>query len=151
MEQFLYRYQEHGQEFFRSYNVGSTDIAGSVSIRNSVTPTEIYAQILDGNNQTLMSIYTIPADCTGYLIKYKASAFNPQSASVIGYTLQMKVREFGKTFRVQSITSVGTDHESIHNFPFPIKLQPKSDIIFNVVTANGNNGAVNVDFDIALL
>ena len=98
-----------------------------------------------------MSIYSIPADYTGYLIKYKASAFNPQSSSSIGYTLQMKVREFGKIFRVQSITSVGTNHESAHNFPFPIKLEPKSDIIFNVVSANGNNGAVNVDFDIALL
>lgn len=135
---------------FRSYNAGNTDILGNVSIRNSTT-LQVYAQILDGNNQTLMSIYTIPADCTGYLIKYKATAFNPQSASTIGYTLQMKVREFGKIFRVQSITSVTTSSESVHHFPFPIKLEPKSDIIFNVVTANGNNGAVNVDFDIALL
>lgn len=136
---------------FRSYNTGNTDIIGSVSIRDSVTTTQSYAQILDGNNQTLMSIYTIPADCTGYLIKYKASAFNPQSSSNIGYTLQLKTREFDKVFRVQSITSVGTNHESVHNFPFPLKLEPKTDVIFNVVSANGNNGAVNVDFDIALL
>lgn len=136
---------------FRAYNVGDTDVIGDVRVRDSVTSTKVYAQILDGNNQTLMSIYTIPADCTGYLLKYKASAFNPQSAATIGYTLQMKVKEFGKIFRVQSITSVGTDHESINDFPFPIKLEPKSDIIFNVVNANGNNGAVNVDFDIALL
>lgn len=136
---------------FRSYNTSGTDLTGDVSITNSLVPTEIYAKILSNNNQTLMSIYTIPADCIGYLIKYKISAFNPQSSSIIGYTLQMKIREFGKTFRVQSITSVGTNHESVHNFPFPIKLQPKSDIIFNVVSANGNNGAVNADFDIALL
>ena len=136
---------------FRAYNTGSTNIVGDVSIRDSAIISEVYAQILDGNNQTLMSIYTIPADCTGYLIKYKASAFNPQSASTIGYTLQMKVREFGKVFRVQSITSVTTNSESVHHFPFPIKLEPKSDIIFNVVSANGNNGAVNVDFDVALL
>lgn len=135
---------------FRSYNLGGTDIAGSVSIRDASDQTT-YAQILGGNNQTLMSVYTIPADCTGYLIKYKASAFNPQSSSTIGYTLQMRVREFEKTFRVQSITSVNTMQESVSDFPFPIKLEPKSDIIFDVVSANGNNGAVNVDFDIALL
>jgi len=29
-------------------------------------------------------------------------------------------------------------------------LPPKTDIIFNIVSANGNNGAVNADFDIAL-
>ena len=63
----------------------------------------------------------------------------------------MRVRDFEKTFRVHSITSVSTIQESINDFPFPIKLQPKSDIIFNVVSANGNNGAVNVDFDIALV
>ena len=135
---------------FRSYNLGTTDITGDVSIRNSNTQT-VYAKILGSNNQTLMSIYTIPADCIGYLIKYKATAFNPQSASEIGYTIQMKTRELNKTFRVQSITSVNTSNESVHNFPFPIKLEPKSDIIFNAVSANGNNGAVNVDFDIALL
>lgn len=135
---------------FRAYNNGSSDIIGDVSIRNSIDQTT-YAQILDGNNQTLMSIYTIPADCTGYLIKYKATAFNPQSASVIGYTLQMRVREFEKAFRVKSLTSVGTNFESVHHFPFPIKLEPKSDILFSVVNANGNNGAINVDFDIALL
>lgn len=136
---------------FRAYNAGNENIAGDISIRSSANTTQVYAKILNGNNQTLMAIYTIPADCTGYLIKYKASAFNSQSASSIGYTLQLKVREYGKVFRVQSITSVGTTYESVHDFPFPIKIKPKSDVIMNVITANGQNGSINVDFDIALL
>lgn len=136
---------------FRAYNAGNENIAGDISIRSSANTTQVYAKILNGNNQTLMAIYTIPADCTGYLIKYKASAFNSQSASSIGYTLQLKVREYGKVFRVQSITSVGTTYESVHDFPFPIKIEPKSDVIMNVITANGQNGSINVDFDIALL
>ena len=34
---------------------------------------------------------------------------------------------------------------------FPIRLNPKTDIKFDVVSANGNNGSVDVEFNIALL
>jgi hypothetical protein len=136
---------------FRAYNDNDIDFVGDISIRQQSTSTPNYTTILSSNNQTLMSVYTIPADRKGYLIKYQSTAYNPQSSSEIGYTLQMRVRKYSKTFRTQSITSVGTSHAIIQEFPFPIELSPKSDIMFNVVGANGNNGAINVDFDIALL
>lgn len=136
---------------FRAYNNDSSDLEGDVSISLIGAPTTIYAKILDGNNQTLMSLYTIPADCTGYLTKYQTTAHNPSSASEIGYTIHMKTREFGKVFRVKSITSAGTSHEVTKDFNFPNVLPPKTDIIFDVVSANGNNGAVDVEFNIALL
>lgn len=136
---------------FRAYNNGSTDLEGDVEISQVGVPSNIYAKILDGNNQTLMSIYTIPADCTGYLTKYQTTAHNSQSSSEIGYTIHMKTREFGKVFRVKSITSAGTSHEVTKEFTFPNALPPKTDIIFNAVSANGNNGSVDVEFNIALL
>ncbi len=136
---------------YRAFNNGVSTLVGDVNIYKNGSPAIIYAKILDGNNQTLMSVYTIPSDCKGYLIKYQCTAYNPQSASEIGYTLHMCVRQFGKVFRAQSITSVGTSHAITQEFPFPLELLPKSDILFNVVSANGNNGAINADFDIALL
>ena len=136
---------------FRAFNNDSSDLIGDINIFKSGDQATSYAQILDGNNQTLMSIYTIPADCTGYLVNYQATAHNEQSASEIGYTLQMKTRNQGKVFRVKSVTSVATNLEINKQFLFPIKLEPKTDIIFNAVSANGNNGGINVDFDIALL
>jgi len=136
---------------YRAFNNGSSDIIGDVSVYKNGTPSREYAKILDGNNQTLMSVYTIPSDCKGYLIKYQCTAYNPQSASEIGYTIHMCIREFGKIFRTQSITSVGTSNPIAQEFPFPIEVAPKSDILFSAVSANGNNGAVNADFDIALL
>ena len=63
----------------------------------------------------------------------------------------MKVREYSKVFRVLARTSAGTDYSIQEDYPFPLKLEPKSDIIFNITSANGNNGSVNADFDIALL
>ena len=136
---------------FRAFNNGSNDIVGDINIFESGNESKSYAQILDGNNQTLMSVYTIPANCTGYLVNYHTTAHNQQSSSEIGYTLQMKTRNQGKVFRVKSVTSVATNLEISKQFLFPIKLEPKTDIIFNAVSANGNNGAINVDFDIALL
>ena len=58
---------------FRAYNDGSVDFAGNITI-NEVGGSIDYAKILDGNNQTLMCVYTIPADKIGYLTKYSLSA-----------------------------------------------------------------------------
>lgn len=136
---------------FRAFNNDSNDLIGNINIFKSGDQTTSYAKILNGNNQTLMSVYTIPDNYTGYLVKYQATAHNAQSSSEIGYTLQMKTRKEGKVFRVQSVTSSSTSFEVTKDYLFPLKLEPKTDIIFNVVSANGNNGAINVDFDIALL
>ena len=108
-------------------------------------------QILDGNNQTLMCVYTIPADCTGYMVKFLLTAFNSGSASEIGYTIHLRVREFGKVFRTRTLTSVGTNFPISEEFPFPLQFPPKTDILLNVIGANGNGGSVNGSFDIALL
>jgi len=133
---------------FRAYNDDSTNFAGNITI-NEVGQSIDYAKILIGNNQTLMCVYTIPADKIGYLTKYSLSAQKPSSAS-INFTAQIRTREFGKVFRVQEIVSFGTDHDTQRTLDFPTKLQPKTDIIFNIVDSDGNNGAVNADFDVAL-
>jgi hypothetical protein len=133
---------------FRGYNDDSTDFIGDITI-NEVGGTTDYMRIIDGNNQTLMCLYTIPADKIGYLTKYSLSAQKASSAS-INFTAQIRTREFGKVFRVREIVSFGTDHDTQRSLDFPTKLQPKTDIIFNIVDSDGNNGAVNADFDIAL-
>jgi len=136
---------------FRAYNNGSTSIAGNINIHADGDPSTSYAQALAGNDQTLMSVYTVPANYTGYLCEYHLSAHNAGSSSEIGYTVQIKTRNYGKVFRVQEVASVTTSNSFEQTYPFPLPLAPKTDIIINVVSANGNNGAVNADFDIALL
>ena len=141
---------------FRVYNNGSTDYAGNVcTIKNGTwtgtSSPNVYAKINIGNNQTLMSVYTIPANYTGYLLKFTITAQNIGSSSTIGFTIHMSIREYGKVFRVLARTSAGTNYSIQEDYPFPLKLEPKSDIIFNVVNANGNNGSINADFDIALV
>lgn len=134
---------------FRAYNDGDANFVGDITI-NQVGGSTDYLKILDGNNQTLMAIYTIPADKVGYLTRYSLSAQNEQSSSSIHFTAQIRSREFGKVFRVREIVSFGTSHDTERVLQFPTKLQPKTDIIFNVVNSDGNNGSVNADFDVAL-
>lgn len=136
---------------FRAYNNNTFDMSGVVNIHASGDDTTSYAKIIDGNNQTLMAVYTIPANCTGYLTKYQTTAHNPQSASEIGYTIHMKTREIGKAYRVQSICSAGTSYEVTKEYLFPNMLPPKTDIIFDIVSSNGNNGSVDIEFNIALI
>jgi hypothetical protein len=135
---------------FRAFNNDSTYISGNINIHASGDDSTSYAQALVGNDQTMMAIYTIPANFTGYLTEYHMSASNPGSASSIDYTVQIKTREYGKIFRVQEVTSVGTTHNVGQILPFPNFLKPKTDIMVCAVDANGGGGTLNADFDVAL-
>lgn len=135
---------------FRAFNNDNTDFAGDINIHASGDDSTSYAKIISANNQTLMAVYTVPENTTGYLIQYEASAQNTGSSSSIGYTLHLKTREYGKVFRVQEVTSVTTENSHMQQLQVPIILEPKTDILVNVISANGNNGSVNADFSIAL-
>lgn len=135
---------------FRAFNNDNTDFAGDINIHASGDDSTSYAKILGANNQTLMAVYTVPENTTGYLIQYEASAQNTQGSSSIGYTLHLKTREYGKVFRVQEVTSITTENSHIQELQNPFALEPKTDILVNVVNANGSHGSVNADFTIAL-
>ena len=140
---------DFGLEYIRMYNNDSVSLSGDAEVKK-FDLSECYAKMLDGNNQTLMALYTVPADKIGYLTRYSLSAQNTSSASTIHFTAQIRTREFGKVFRTREIVSFGTSHDTERILQFPTKLQPKTDIIFQVVSSDGNNGAVNADFDVAL-
>lgn len=133
---------------FRAYNSGSSELSGDISVVNSEG--DVYAYLMSENNQTLMALYTIPAEYTGYLMKFHCSAQNTSSAA-INYTIHLKTREFGKVFRTRKIISCSTNQSDEETLLFPLELSAKTDIIFQIVGADGNGGAVNADFDIALL
>lgn len=136
---------------FRGYNNDSTSFAGAIDLHASGNASPSYLKMTNTDNQTLMAVYTIPANYTGYLVSYGMSAHNAGGSTHIGYNIKIKIREFGKIFRTQASNSFGTE-QSIERFlSFPMKLLPKTDIKFDIVSANGNNGAVDAEFNIALL
>ena len=136
---------------FGAYNNSSTSFSGTVNIHPSGNVASNYLLINPYNNQSLMAVYTIPANYTGYLVAYGMSAHNAGSSSSIFYNIKIKTREFGKVFRTQCSNSFGTESSIERFLTFPIQLLPKTDIKFDIVSANGNNGFVDAEFSIALL
>lgn len=136
---------------FRAFNNDSVYLSGDVNIYESGNSSLSYAKILNKKDQTLMAVYTVPDNFTGYLNQYHISAQNPSNANEIGYTVEIRTREFGKVFRTKEIASVTTTSLAHQEFPYPEVLPPKTDIIMNIISSNGANGSVNADFDITLI
>ena len=102
------------------------------------------AQIIDGNNQTLMSLYTIPAGKTGYLIKGKAGATAGKTMSGSFF-----IRDFGSVFKVAHRFYIYQNNYE-YFFSYPIPLEEKSDIEVRVISSS-SGGALSAAFDILLI
>ena len=106
--------------------------------------------INNGNNQTLMTIYTVPAGKTAYVISWygvlssaKASSFN---------NMELKARLFGQVFQLKhtsTLSSAGTSYIQ-HKFDVPHAFPEKTDfIMFSDSSVNDN--AVSAGFDLVLI
>jgi hypothetical protein len=143
---------------FRIKNIGSADIIGNVFCFVNVTTTlgvpdtitNIRAMIKNGNNQTLMALYSIPAGKTGYIISWygalssaKASSFN---------NLEMMARPFNGVFQLKhtsTLTSTGSSHVQ-HTFFVPQAFPEKTDFVM-LSDSSVNDNAVSAGFDLILI
>lgn len=98
------------------------------------------------NGQTLMAVYTIPANHTGYLTRGDSSVQSGADATVNFY-----VRPNEGSFRVQhSCEVVGTGGQYHYPFTPPFKLLEKSDLDVQA-TVRSNNARCTAVFDIILI
>lgn len=128
----------------RSYMGNGDTNVGTISIKNGTTDV---ALITTGFGQTLMAIYTIPRNYTGYLYQGTASAQSGADG-----TGNMFVRYGGTTaFRVgHSFEVAGSAGQYIYPFSFPPELSEKSDIDVRITTRS-NNGRYTAAFDLLLV
>ncbi len=134
---------------FRLRNVGTTDLVADVCAINDAD-TQDYACINNGNNQTLMALYTIPAGKTGYLLKGTGNIVGTNRAYSIDGEVSM--RNFGSVFQLKNTFGLSTDGSSYfdHKYPIPLPISEKTDIR-NQVISSSSGGKVNVTFDILLV
>ena len=142
---------------FRMKNIGDTDITGEVYLRTNGSTitngvpddiTSVRAVINDGNNQTLMAIYTIPAGKTGYMRDWYAAL--SRSRTTVS-TVKLRARPFGQVFQlkhISAITSAGTSSLQ-HIYTEPEKFTEKTDIMISA-NASINSSSVSAGFDIVL-
>jgi hypothetical protein len=114
---------------------------------NIKVSTTTVARITAGLAQTLMTVYTVPANYTGYLLQGAMTAQAGADA-----TGNMFVRYFGQTsFRVgHSFEVSGGGGQYVYNFGVPIAIPEKSDIDVRITTRS-NNGRYTAAFDMILI
>lgn len=133
------------KRLYRAYiDNGSSTNVGAVTVQKSSTTV---LKINAGLGQTLMSIYTVPAGKTGYLIHGACSCQAGADA-----TGNMFVRYGGTSaFRVgHSFEVSGTGGQYDYTFGIPIPVPEKSDIDVRA-NVRSNNARVTASFDILLI
>lgn len=128
---------------YRAFDNVTTN-AGNIDIQKGGTTV---ARITAGKGQTLMSVYTVPAGYTGYLLKGTMSCQLSGDA-----TGDMFVRYFGQTsFRVgHSFEVSGAGGPYTYEFGVPIQIPAKSDIDVRA-NVRTNNARVTAAFDLILI
>lgn len=116
----------------RCFIEGSTAPTNNVTIANGGTT---YAQITSGENQTLMTLWTVPAGYTAYLLSIDATSFTEQNNKVA--TMRYLTRELNGVFRVKN--KFDLFQASFHqNYITPEPIPEKTDIEFRAVATSSN-------------
>lgn len=124
----------------------ATENANDVVIRQSDI---VAAKILAGLAQTLMSVYTIPAGKTGYLLDVH---FGSDKASTnTAMTYRIFCREFldGGVFRIIGNYNAAGGQSLDINYPVPLMIPEKSDLKIDVVA--GQATTISATFDLILV
>lgn len=103
----------------------------------------VHAQIIDGNNQSLMAVYTIPAGYTGLVIKGKASCWKGKEVEV-----NFRGRPIGGVFNLYHSFYI---YEASYEYEFgvPLAIPEKTDIFVEAKSDIATK--VSAVFDIILI
>ena len=105
------------------------------------------AKILSGLGQTLMSVYTVPAGKTAYLLDLHMGSDKASTNTAMTYRLFC--RPFGGAFNIKGNFNAAGGQSLDINYPVPLKFDEKSDIKVDVIA--GQATQVSATFDLILV
>ena len=112
------------------------------NITASISSSDV-ARILADEGQTLMAVYTVPANKAAYLVKFQGSLSKNQEAQ-----FQLRARESGGAWNVKGLW--GTFAASVnYDYPVPLKFEEKTDI--QIRAKAGATSEVGAIFDLILI
>ena len=122
---------------------------GTISLRMGLGG-PIVAQIKPGNNQSLMTQYTVPDGFNGYIQTFYASLIKPTGVTSVG-TVFLKIRKLNSVFRVQRVVGVSHSGNSFITVPIviPIPLPPKTDVTIEA-SVDQNNTDIAAGYTVLL-
>jgi hypothetical protein len=103
--------------------------AGAIGTVTSTAQTDgtVSCQVINGNNQTLMAIYTIPIDKEGFILNWWASLSKKQAANSIVHFRAGQIPGVGYIQQTRSVSSTGSS-EFNHKFEVPLRITGAADI-----------------------
>ena len=126
---------------YRAFVSGSQEPTGDITIANGGTT---YAKVLDGEHQTLMALWTVPAGYTAYLLQTDITAFTEQNNKFA--VVWVQTRELDGVFRTQDkFALVENTHHQQYQVPLPIP--EKTDIRIRAI---GSSSSANIELSAGL-
>lgn len=140
---------------FRMSNEGTADLSGTcycyTGTGNVPGAGEVRAIIDDGNNQTLMALYTVPANKVGFLYRGEFGASRALTTAEVQGAYYS--RRYGKVFKIKKRINISNAGSSIYQDErsFPDVIPALTDIKLTVESVSANNIGVFGTFDILLI
>lgn len=137
-------------------SVGSGGANAGIIKATAATDATVTAAIQTGVNQTLMAIYTIPADHTGYLYSYYCSV-DRSAPSNVSFDVQLLVKpdasQSDAPFQVKHRNGLYINGASYVNqvFQSPLKITEMSDVKLQAIDCTDANTQVSGGFHIVLV
>ena len=119
---------------------------GTEATPSSGVPTNKYATVAIGDNQTLMALWTVPAGYTAYLEQTDVTV-NTETNNKFG-NVHILARPFGQVFQVKDKFTIqnGSHHQE---YKSPLKFEEKTDIEVRAIGSSSNaNIAVSAGLDL---
>ena len=118
--------------------------AGTITARVTSGTGTVVAQIDADVAQTLMAIYTVPAQTTAFMLNYTVGTGKGDDAH-----LKLYAREAGSGFQIKNEMKSYQSTQT-HAFPIPCRFEEKTDIDFRATTSSANSDCI-VNFDLILV
>jgi len=150
------------ERVFRLKNTGATDFAGDVYLRTDGsaqtggvpdTANTVRLKARNGNNQTLMAIYTIPTGKTGYMTGFYASTEGAKKTAI--YDIRLYARPSGGVFQLKNAQDLSDEATSRfqHFYQVPQKFDAGTDLEMRaeIHTAAVTVAGIMAGFDLTLV
>jgi hypothetical protein len=133
--------QNSYKRVFRAFCSGSQALGADFTLSKGAV---LVLKIQVAHQQTLMSVYTVPAGKSGYLFNLNVSTLKNEEI-----TVRVSFRQEGKVFRTQHIAQVASINYD-HTFTVPLYMPEKTDVQLEAL-AGSSGVAAYAHFDLILV